>query len=46
MDILPALDAEHVPGLGLGEELGHGALRQTQHELAEKLEQKRDLATR
>ena len=26
-DVLPPFDAEHVPGLGLGEELGHGALR-------------------
>ena len=44
--MLPALDAEHVPGLGLGEELRHGALRQTQDELAEKLQKKADLVTR
>ena len=32
---LPALLSEHVPGLGSGQQVGHGALRQGQHRLSE-----------
>ena len=32
---LPALLSEHVPGLGPGQEIRHGALGQTQHRLPE-----------
>ena len=32
---LPALLSEHVPGLGPGQEIRHGALGQTQHGLPE-----------
>ena len=34
---LPALDTEHVPGLGLAEQLRHRALAQSQHVLSEQL---------
>ena len=36
----PPLNAEHVPRLGLAEQLGHGALAQPQHELSEQLQQR------
>ena len=36
----PPLDAEHVPRLGLAEQLGHGALAQPEHELSEQLQQR------
>ena len=32
---LPPLLCEHVPGLGPGQQVGHGALAQSQHRLAE-----------
>ena len=34
----PALDTEHVPGLGLTQQLRYGALAQSQHALSEQLE--------
>lgn len=34
-----ALDAQHVPRLRLRQQFAHGALRQTQHGLAEQLQQ-------
>ena len=32
---LPALLSEHVPGLGSGQQVGHGALGEAQHRLSE-----------
>ena len=37
---LPPLDAEHVPRLGLAEQLGHRALTQAEHELSKQLQQR------